>query len=77
MEQMKIVIESLLTGSQFEVVIGEHDKILMVKSNIQKVLGEAKCLELLSYLGNCSAQKIAPESQNRKFLTRQCPSDGK
>jgi hypothetical protein len=40
MDQMKIVIESLLTGSQFEVAINEHDKILMLKSNIQKVLGE-------------------------------------
>lgn len=40
MDQMKIVIESLLTGSQFEVAINEHDKILMVKSNILKILGE-------------------------------------
>lgn len=44
MDQMKIVIESLLTGSQFEVAINEHDKILMLKSNIQKVLGESFCV---------------------------------
>lgn len=40
MDQMKIIIESLLTGSQFEVAINEHDKVLIVKSNIQKILGE-------------------------------------
>lgn len=65
---MKIVIESLLTGSQFEVVIGEHDKILMVKSNIQKVLGEAQCLELLSYLGNSAAlRKSLPSPKIENF----------
>lgn len=40
MDQMKIVIESLLTGSQFEVAVNEHEKILMLKNNIQKILGE-------------------------------------
>lgn len=40
MDQMKIVIESLLTGSHFEIAINELDKILMVKTNIQKILGE-------------------------------------
>lgn len=40
MEQIKIVIESLLTGSQFEVAVNENDKILVLKSNIQKILGE-------------------------------------
>lgn len=40
MDQTKIVIESLLTGSQFEVGVNEHDKILVVKTNIQKILGE-------------------------------------
>lgn len=39
MDLMKIVIESLLTGSQFEVAVCEHDKLLMIKSNIQKILG--------------------------------------
>jgi hypothetical protein len=41
MDQTKIVIESLLTGSQFEVVVNENDKILMVKTNIQKISGES------------------------------------
>lgn len=40
MDEMKIIIESLLTGSQFEVVINENDKVLIVKSQIQKILGE-------------------------------------
>lgn len=40
MDPIKIVIESLLTGSHFEIVVNEHDKILMVKTNIQKILGE-------------------------------------
>lgn len=40
MDQMKIIVESLLTGSQFEVSINEHDKVLIVKSHIQKILGE-------------------------------------
>ncbi|CAH1730502.1 unnamed protein product [Chironomus riparius] len=39
MDQTKIIIESLLTGSQFEISISEHDKISIVKSNIQKILG--------------------------------------
>lgn len=38
--EMKIVVESLLTGSQFEVAVNEHDKISVVKTNIQKILGE-------------------------------------
>lgn len=40
MDQMKIIIESLLTGSHFEIAVNEHDKILLVKTNIQKILGE-------------------------------------
>lgn len=40
MDQMKIVIESLLTGSHFEIAINELDKVLMLKTNIQKILGE-------------------------------------
>lgn len=40
MDEMKIIIESLLTGSQFEVAINENDKVLIVKSQIQKILGE-------------------------------------
>lgn len=40
MEQIKIIIESLLTGSQFEVMINENDKILTLKSSIQKILGK-------------------------------------
>lgn len=40
MDQIKIIIESLLTGSKFEVDVNIDDKILMVKSNIQKILGE-------------------------------------
>lgn len=40
MDQIKIIVESLLTGSQFEVSINEHDKVLLVKSHIQKILGE-------------------------------------
>lgn len=40
MDPIKIVVESLLTGSQFEVAVNENDKILIVKSNIQKILGE-------------------------------------
>lgn len=41
MDQTKIIIESLLTGSQFEISISEHDKISIVKSNIQKILGKS------------------------------------
>jgi hypothetical protein len=40
-QRKKIIIESLLTGSQFELAISELDKILVVKSNIQKVLGKS------------------------------------
>jgi hypothetical protein len=40
MDNKKIVIESLLTGSQFEVGINENDKILKIKSHIQKTLGK-------------------------------------
>jgi len=44
MDQTKIIIESLLTGSQFEISISEHDKISIVKSNIQKILGKSYIL---------------------------------
>lgn len=37
---LKIIVESLLTGSQFELAVSEHDKISMVKSSIQKILGK-------------------------------------
>lgn len=40
MESKKIVIESLLTGSQFEVEISDDDKILKIKNQIQKSLGK-------------------------------------
>lgn len=39
MEQTKIIIESLLTGSQFEIAINEQDKVSIVKMNIQKLIG--------------------------------------
>lgn len=42
MDQTKIIVESLLTGSQFELTINEHDKISIVKSNIQKTIGKKK-----------------------------------
>jgi hypothetical protein len=40
MDQTKIIIESLLTGSQFEIAINEHDKVSIVKMNLQKMIGE-------------------------------------
>lgn len=50
MDQTKIIIESLLTGSQFEISISEHDKISIVKSNIQKILGKSYILEENFYI---------------------------
>lgn len=40
MDNKKVVIESLLTGSQFEIGINEDDKIWKIKNQIQKTLGK-------------------------------------
>lgn len=42
MDNKKVVIESLLTGSQFEIGISGDDKILKIKNQIQKTLGKLK-----------------------------------
>ena len=59
MNQMKIVIESSM-GSHFEVAINEHDKILMLKSNIQKVLGELRVSAYFRLIACTSRWQKAP-----------------
>lgn len=71
MDQMKIIIESLLTGSQFEVAINEHDKILMVKSNIQKILGESTAADfrlIVDFYGSLQSEVNAKHKSERKML---------
>jgi hypothetical protein len=53
MDQLNIVVESLLSGSQFEVVVNELDKILMVKTNIQKIFGESENIKLMRKFLQC------------------------
>lgn len=44
--ECKIIVESLLTASQFEVSVIETDKILMLKSSIEKILGKSQKCEI-------------------------------
>lgn len=39
--EFKIIIESLLTASQFEVTVSASDRILVLKKSIEKILGKA------------------------------------
>lgn len=70
MENKKIVIESLLTGSQFEVEISDDDKILKIKNQIQKSLGESLYFVCASdeLIWRCNYVNIAGIPANQQHL---------